>query len=379
VFRSIARAGRLSEVGAAKQSQAHGNATGADGWRQAVRRFLPGGPRHLLRDLHELKLDRDAQRRLPTLIADLGIAAIYERSALLQAAGLRVAHALGLPHVLEVNSPIEERRDHHGFPLFRVGLARQREKLMLADEIVCVSSPLKRYLIERGAAAEQVHVIPNAVRPERFEISPEERGRVRQAWGLDDSGIAIGFVGRFNEWRGMLPMVRALDQVVRTHPRVHAVLIGDGQLMPQVKQTVAELGATSRITLTGRVDWNQAPRLIASLDIGILSASPWYSSPIKLFEYGASRLCVIAPRVEPVEEVLDGDREGVWFPEGDSDALSGALDSVVRDDERRLGMADRFHARTVTHYTWDRVAATITAIFEGSRRRRTTKEHSPQP
>src|SRR4029453_1835711 len=102
---------------------------------------------------------RQAPARLAPLFAQ-GTDAVYERSAFMQLAGLELARAHGLPHLLEVNAPIEERRDHHGFPLYPLGVERERRKLALADQVVTVTGPLRPYLIARGAAPGGVAGLP---------------------------------------------------------------------------------------------------------------------------------------------------------------------------------------------------------------------------
>src|SRR4029453_18878079 len=86
---------------------------------------------------------------------------------------------------------------------------RERRKLALADQVVTVTGPLRRYLIERGADPARVAVIPNGVRPEGFRIGAEARTRQRAAWGVREGQVVVGFVGRFSFWRGMIPLVEA--------------------------------------------------------------------------------------------------------------------------------------------------------------------------
>lgn len=336
-----------------------------------LKHYLPGGLRHLLRDLRELALDRRARARLPSLLRAHRIEAIYERSAVLQAAGLEVAAALGVPHLLEINTPLEERREHHGFPLYRVGVRRERRKLALADQVTCVSTELRRYLHHTwGLAPERVEVIPNAARPERYRLSGADRQRQRAALGIGEADIALGFVGRFGFWHGMPALVTALTEVLRAAPRARAVLIGDGQLMPEVRARVAGSGLGDRFTLTGSVDWRAVPAHVAALDVGIMASSNWYGSPLKIFEYGAAGVCVVGPQVPPVAEVLADGADGVLVPPGDAPALARALIGLVADDARRRALALHFQRRVCERYSWARVAARIVQLLAASPRGR---------
>jgi len=324
--------------------------------------------RHLLRDLRELVHDRRAPGRLAPVLARAGIQAVYERSAFMQLAGLRLARERGLPHILEVNAPIEERRDHHGYPLFRIGLAREREKLALADQVVCVTQALRRYLEERGADPARVAVIPNAVKPESFRLADREREALRARLDVAPGQVAVGFVGRFGYWRGMVPLLEAFALVAAAEPRAHFVLVGGGQLLPEVKRLVAERELESRVTLTGVLPPEATPAHVAALDLGVLAGSPWYSSPIKLFEYGAAGLGIVAPRVPSVEEVVKDEEEALLVtPEAPAEIAAAILRLIAHPEERQaLGAA--YKQRVEREYTWTRVATRIEELFHASPR-----------
>ncbi|MGD8395650.1 MAG: glycosyltransferase family 4 protein [Candidatus Eiseniibacteriota bacterium] len=348
-------------------------ATGAD----RLKRCLPPPLRHLLRDLRELWLDRGAAARLARLVDAERIDAVYERCGMLHLAGLQVAAARHLPHLLEFNTPLEERREHHGFPLYRVGRARLRRQLELADQVVCVSSVLRDYLVERGAAPERLHVEPNAVDPTRFALDPGVRPAVRRRLGIGDEEVALGFVGRFGFWHGMVPLVESLIEVARRAPRARVVLIGDGQLMPAVRRTLAGCDVVDRFRLTGNLAWADVPSHLAALDIGIMASSNWYGSPLKLFEYAAAGLCVVAPRVAPVAEIMEHGTDGLLVPPGERQALTAALLELVGDAPRRRRLAAHFRARVEARHVWSGVAARSTQLLARSPRATAAAAGSP--
>ncbi len=360
VIRYVAGSGGLVSAAATGAAPRRGGRFGA---------IVPPVARHLARDLRELWHDRQVAAPLTHLVAAERIEAIYERSAFMQRAGVRLAAERGIPHILEVNAPIEERREHHGYPLYRLGERREREKLALADRVVCVTSPLRAYLAARGADPERIAVIPNAVRPEDFVAEPAARAELRRRLGIGADQVAVGFVGRFGFWRGMLALMEAASQVAAATPRMHFVLVGDGQLMPTVRQFIAERGLDARVTLTGSVAPAAVPAHAMALDIGVLAGSPWYSSPIKLFEYGAAGLAVIAPRVPAVEEVIAHGREGILIPPEDPAALAGAILALVADEPRRRMLGAQYRERVLAEFTWDRVAQRISDLFASSPRR----------
>jgi glycosyltransferase involved in cell wall biosynthesis len=232
-------------------------------------------------------------------------------------------------------------------------------------------------LVARGADRGRVAVIPNAARPEAYVLDPARRAELRRDLGIGGGQVAVGFVGRFGFWRGMGPLMEAIGRAAAATTRAHFVLVGDGQLMPEVRRFVAEHGLGSRVTLTGSVAPAAVPSHVAALDVGVLAGSPWYSSPIKLFEYGAAGLGIVAPRVTPVEEVLQDGVEGLLVPAEQPEAIAHAILALAQDDARRRQLGDRFRARVLGAYTWSHVAAGIEALMAGSPRRRAAS--APRP
>jgi glycosyltransferase involved in cell wall biosynthesis len=83
----------------------------------------------------------------------------------------------------------------------------------------------------------------------------------------------------------------------------------------------------------------------------------FYFSPLKVYEYMAAGVCVVASRVGQLAELIRDDSNGVLYSPGDVEALVVSLRQLRADPERRerLGAAGR--ATVIGAHTWDSVAA----------------------
>ncbi|MCA8959685.1 MAG: glycosyltransferase [Planctomycetes bacterium] len=101
---------------------------------------------------------------------------IYERYSLWHHGGLAEARRLGIPFVLEVNSPLPEEASRFrsmAHPRAALGVA---EVLMKnADGIVCVSEAIASWVRELGAPTERSWVVPNGGDETTFDPSREPR------------------------------------------------------------------------------------------------------------------------------------------------------------------------------------------------------------
>jgi glycosyltransferase involved in cell wall biosynthesis len=85
----------------------------------------------------------------------------------------------------------------------------------------------------------------------------------------------------------------------------------------------------------------------------------FYFSPLKIFEYMAAGLPVVASRIGQIPEVIRDGTHGLLCPPGDAAAVAAALCRLKEDPDlgARLGRAARAHV--VQHYTWNQVASRI--------------------
>jgi glycosyltransferase involved in cell wall biosynthesis len=305
---------------------------------------LPGPREASVADWLEAEPVRSAwiEKRLRSFRA----VALYERLALHSAAGGGAARALGIPHILELNAALLDeaaryRRLEHGQEADRL----EQLTLARADLVLAVSRPLASYATARGA--RRIEVSPNAVAVERFTA--------RRVW--EPASPTAVFAGTLRPWHGIEAIAQAWRLLGRTAPPslvrhpVPLLVIGDGAGRELLERVGAEI--------TGAVPRAAVPSLMARAEIGLLpfaKDAPSYFSPLKLFEYLAAGLAVIAGDLPGVRDVVcTEDREvAVLIPPGDQFALAEAVAELARDSSWReqLGRAGRSLVER-TH-TWDR-------------------------
>lgn len=93
--------------------------------------------------------------------------------------------------------------------------------------VIAVSTFLKNALVESGIVpACKIGVFPNGVRSDRFKIY--NKLKARKKLGLPEKDIIVGFVGGFNERKGILRVCKAVEAV----PNVKLACAGDGEQTP---------------------------------------------------------------------------------------------------------------------------------------------------
>ena len=132
-----------------------------------------------------------------------------------------------------------------------------------------------------------------------------------------DGDVVAVFSGAFRAWHGAIHLVEAIRRLrARGRPDIKAVFIGDG---PSCRACARQPPARRHYT-HGAVPHEDVPAILAAADIGVapfdVAAHPslaheFHWSPLKIFEYMASGLPVVAPRIERLADIVSDGSEGL--------------------------------------------------------------------
>jgi len=170
-------------------------------------------------------------------------------------------------------------------------------------------------------AGRPAHLFHNALNVTRFQ-QPTGQPLTRAELGLPTNAYLIGSVGRLRPQKGYPILLAAVAQVRQTLPHAHFVLIGDGELRPQLEAQVQQLGIADAVTFLGpRHDVEQ---LYGLLDL-FVSSSLWEGLPTVILEAMAAGCPVVATAVAGSRDLVAHGERGLLAPPNDPTALAAAL------------------------------------------------------
>jgi len=234
---------------------------------------------------------------------------------------------------------------------------------------VCVvTGVLRDMLLEMGVERERLLVTPNGVDLAAYDHAdvPAVRAAARLDLGLPgerDEEVVLGFVGYYRDWHRLDVVLAAMAEPGLEHARL--VLIGEGPAREALEAEAARLDLTSRVHFSGVRPHARIPSLLPAFDVALVPAINAYASPLKLHEYMAAALPVVAPDQPNLREVLTDGENGLLIPAGDADALASAVLGLAREPGRRaaLGRAARRTIET-EDLTWSGNARRVVAAVE---------------
>jgi glycosyltransferase involved in cell wall biosynthesis len=308
-------------------------------------------------------------RALPVL-RDFAPDVLYERYALNGTAGLTIAHELGIPHVLEVNAPlVDEEEAHRGLASADSARTLERAILRRVDRIVAVSGELKRWLVGVGVDKKRITVVANAVDPGRFEVTPQERADVRGRLGANGTPI-VAFVGTLRPWHDPEILVRALGLLHARGDTPRLLIVGDGPERERLATFAQEEGLAHTVTFVGSVPHDEVPAYLSAADVAVATYhadTGRYFSPLKLFEYLAAGVPVVAAELGEIPHCIRGGRTGLLYAPGDAEALADGLAILIENRESALELGRQGREHVLRHHTWSANARTVAALAEVAR------------
>ena len=281
-----------------------------------------------------------AQQAASASVSDMvragGYDLVYERYSLFST----VIAECGVPGILEVNAPlIDEQRTHRVLVDEQAADAALQEQVQAALATICVSDPVRDWVIARTEGT-RVFTVPNGVNVHRITPQPESPG-----------APVVTFVGTLKPWHGVDVLLRARAQA---HKDWKLRIIGDGPMRAELDDLARSLGID--VEFRGAVAPDAIPQHMAGTAIGVApypamdTDSDQYFSPLKVYEYMAAGLPVVASRVGQLPEIM-GESEYL-VPPSDPEALAEALDALVANPVERARVGSDNRRQAEREHSW---------------------------
>jgi glycosyltransferase involved in cell wall biosynthesis len=315
------------------------------------------GESSLAKDIRRVLYDAELNAYLLTRYLDSPPDLIYVRASLLSTAGIELAERVGRPLIVEVNTPLaDEQARYRSGALMELSAAVEARLLRSADVVSVVSETLAAHVVACGADPRTVVTCPNGVDAARFRPHPVSPQR-RKELGVPD-GPVVGFVGGLRPWHGVDVLPDVLAGLDRRGIHAHLVVAGDGPARADIETRAADLDLADRVVFLGAVDHDDMPDVIASLDVALAPYPAldhdFYFSPLKLFEYLACGVPVVASNVGQIGEIVQSERDAILTEPGDTAAVVEACVRLLSSPVLARSLAQRGARLVHDFYTWDR-------------------------
>jgi glycosyltransferase involved in cell wall biosynthesis len=306
-----------------------------------ARRRSPARSWHGLRGLMRAALDRVVPAWTAQRLGDIWLNRVLARH--LPADRPHVAHlhrydTLGLLATSALRH-VPRVYTEHGTPSATWDYGYSGREVNHADVVIAVSAQSAEALRGVWGCTRPVSVVPSMVADPGDDAS--QRAGARQKAGAPPTAT---FIGRVDENKNVVGLVRAFSRVVVMAPDARLVVAGDGPSMAEVRREVDSLRLGDRVILHGVFVPEQLGEIMAETDLVVLF-SHLEGLPVSLIEAMAYGKAMVASAVGGVAELVEHGVTGLLVPAGDERALAVALGRLLTDEEARQSMGRRGRAR----------------------------------
>jgi glycosyltransferase involved in cell wall biosynthesis len=208
----------------------------------------------------------------------------------------------------------------------------------------------RRTLIEDGVAAENIAVIPNAVRLPQPKIDYDLSLPVK-----------LAALGRLHEKKGFVVLIEAVARLAANGIDCQCTIAGEGPERSDLEARIARGCLQARIVLPGWTD--RVAEFLSPADIFVLPSFQ-EDFPLAVLDAMASGMPIVASAIDGPKDFLVDGKTALLVPPNDSRALANALMRLIENDVLRASLGRAARAEAERQYSFDAIGRRLRAVLE---------------
>ncbi len=239
------------------------------------------------------------------------------------------------------------------------------------DVVLPMSSRIKSWLCRMIFTRARYVVTVSRYTAEKIKVFGVEESRIAilpgcpsvdvsvvdEAIPFKKDGKIILTVGRLVKRKGHEDILRALVDVVKIHPDVRYVIVGDGPNRAVIENLARDLGVDKYVTFTGEVSGSDMMRWLATCDVFAMTPRD-INGDVEGFglvylEANVFGKPVVATRSGGVSDAVVDGVTGVLVGEGDVSAIAGAISGLLSDRELAIKIGKQGRERVLRDFQWE--------------------------
>ncbi|MHA1292373.1 MAG: glycosyltransferase [Promethearchaeota archaeon] len=226
-------------------------------------------------------------------------------------------------------SDITKRIKRHGIDYYD-GLFKS------GDLFLPICNYFKSLLINLGCNNKKIIVHPLGIDVNKVKISNKKKN-------IEKNQINIFSVGRLTEKKGFEYSIKAFSKIKAKQENIIYKIVGDGELLPELKNLVKELRIKDSIQFLGAQEHRKVIKLFGESDIFVLTSvtarnGDKEGTPTVLLEAMSMCLPVISTIHSGIPEIVMDGKTGFLVPERNIDRLKEKLEYLINNSEKRQEM-----------------------------------------
>ncbi|MGD1972117.1 MAG: glycosyltransferase family 4 protein, partial [Desulfobacterales bacterium] len=229
----------------------------------------------------------------------------------------------------------------------------------MADYYIAISHKIKKVMVADGIASDRIFVVHSGVDLKRFE--KDSGNHLIAEFNLKPDEKVVINVAHLTGHKGQQFLVRAIPLVVKKFPRVRFFIVGEGELLAELKTLAASLGITRELVFTGFR--NDVGAFYKIADLFVMS-SVQEGLGTAVLDALAQRKTVVATACGGIPEIIRDGETGRLVAPADPNAMAdGIIEMLSRPAAGRV-MADEGRTMVKNYFSVDAMANKNIDVYE---------------
>lgn len=214
----------------------------------------------------------------------------------------------------------------------------------ISDHVVFLNeSILKYYESEQPKWAYKMHIIPNGINHEIYQLNYKSYKR---------EGFRIGMISRMTIQKDFETLIRAYKKLCKNGSPIHLLIGGDGPEKNDIMQCIEDEDMQMKVEYLGLLNQKEAIKFYQSLDIFILSTKS-EGMPMVILEAMACGIPVIASNVNGCNFIIQDNINGLLFERGNIEELGSKILMLQNDENLRKRIAEAGYRTATQTFTME--------------------------
>jgi glycosyltransferase involved in cell wall biosynthesis len=201
--------------------------------------------------------------------------------------------------------------------------------------------------------------------PSGVDINHFSSARINRKWPLPDDPIHLIYHGSLNYERNLMHLCRAVSMASTRGMSFILTLVGEGTERVELEEFASNTNGV--IQVCHRIPYEEIPESLSKAHVGVLPFPDEekfrVSSPIKLFEYMALGLPILATHIDCHKDVIGDGKYVFWVEKADVDGLFASL-RIVWQNKGALSIMGTQASIAAQAWTWKMSAEKLKNALE---------------
>ena len=226
------------------------------------------------------------------------------------------------------------------------------------DRCLAITSPMLSRLLKRGVEEEKMELLPPGI----FYEAPgaEEIRAAARKYALEGRPSVL-YAGNLDNYQRVDLLLEGFQEVAAECPEAILLIVTNSN-PKSYKRQVERLRLTKHVRFLTGLPFDEVKAVMACGDVAVLPRLSPYGLPIKLLNYMAAGLPVVAFR--RAGHILEHLQTGYLVGEENAHGLAGEIIALLRDRGLAAKLGANARKAAAAHFGWTQRISMLESIYE---------------